>query len=298
MLSHIPLSDNATVQSSRVLYTAGEFAKKNLIYLQEAGTLTALRSHKSTRERLDSYLFFCVLSGNGRLNYDGKTYYLKAGDCVFLDCRLPYSHETDDDSLWQLVWIHFYGASASAIYEEYKKNGGKTVFNTSSAEYYLETQKRIAEESGKEAICRDTVIFGLLSGLISNIVSEGSSQTTKSSSKQLPLSVKDYLEARFAEKIALDDLANEFHINKFYLTRVFKAHFGQSISEYLMQRRITAAKSMLRFTDNTAENIALNCGINDAGYFCRLFKRLEGETPSEYRSRWNTANAQQIPENK
>ena len=289
MLSQIPLSDNATVQSSRVLYTASEFAKKNLIYLQEAGTLTALRSHKSTRERLNSYLFFCVLSGSGRLNYDGKTYYLKTGDCVFLDCRLPYSHETDNDSLWQLVWIHFYGAGLDAIYEEYKKNGGKTVFSSNSAEYYLETEKRIAEESSKEVLCRDTIIFGLLSGLISNVVSEGVGTLSKSSAKQLPLAVKEYLEAHFTEKVSLEGLANEFHINKFYLTRVFKANFGISITEYLMQQRITAAKSQLRFTDNTAESIAISCGINDAGYFCRLFKRIEGETPSEYRARWNTA---------
>lgn len=288
MLSQIPISDNATVQSSRVLYTAGEFAKKNLIFLQEAGTLTALRSHKSTRERLDSYLFFCVLSGNGKLNYDGKSYSLKKGDCVFLDCRHPYSHETDDDSLWQLVWIHFYGTPADAIYEEYRKNGGKTVFQSSSVEYYLETEKRIAEESGKEVLCRDTVIFGLLSELISKAVSEGTAQIAKPRQKNLPLAVKEHLDLKYAEKITLDDLSEQFHINKFYLTKLFRATFGQSISEYLIARRITVAKSMLRFTDYTAESIAISCGINDAGYFGRLFKRLEGETPGEYRSRWNS----------
>ena len=288
MLSNVPISNAATVQSDRVLYTAGEFAKKNLIFLQEAGTLTALRSHKSTRELLDSYLFFCVLSGNGRLYYEGKTYFLKEGDCVFLDCRHPYSHETDDDSLWQLAWLHFYGTPACAIYEEYKKNGGKTVFHTAYPQYYQEVEKQIAEECRTESLSRDTVIFGLLSHLISKAVHEGTTNALKNSHKELPNAVKEYLDSHFAEKLCLDALASEFHINKFYLTRLFKANFGQSITDYLNHRRIGEAKSMLRFTNGTAENIAINCGINDAGYFTRLFKKLEGETPTQYRARWTS----------
>lgn len=288
MLSHTPISSNATVQSNRVLYTAGEFAKKNLIYLQEAGTLTALRSHKSTRELLESYLFFCVLSGSGRLYYEGKTYYLKAGDCVFLDCRHPYSHETDDDSLWQLVWLHFYGAPACAIYEDYKQNGGKTVFHTEYAKHYLETEQQIAEECSTESLSRDIVIFGLLSLLLSKAVNEGTANKFNSSQKALPNTVKEYLDLHFAQKINLDALSEEFHINKFYLTRLFKNNFGQSITEYLNRQRISAAKSMLRFTNDTAEEVAIKCGINDAGYFSRLFKKLEGETPGQYRARWTS----------
>ena len=288
MLSNAPLSSNATVQSNRVLYTASEFAKQNLIFLQEAGTLRALRGHKSTREQLDSYLFFCVLSGSGKLYYEGKTYFLKEGDCVFLDCRHTYSHETNDDSLWQLVWLHFYGTPAEALYEEYKKNGGKTVFHTAYPQYYSEVEKHISDECAKDSVSRDITIFGLLSLLVSKATSEGTANTLKNSAKKLPSAVKEYLDSHYAEKISLDALANEFHINKFYLTRIFKANFGESITDYLNKQRINSAKAMLRFTNNTAENIAINCGINDAGYFTRLFKNLEGETPTQYRARWTS----------
>lgn len=288
MLSNAPLSSNATVQSNRVLYTASEFAKQNLIFLQEAGTLRALRGHKSTREQLDSYLFFCVLSGSGKLYYEGKTYFLKEGDCVFLDCRHTYSHETNDDSLWQLVWLHFYGTPAEALYEEYKKNGGKTVFHTAYPQYYSEVENHISDECAKDSVSRDITIFGLLSLLVSKATSEGTATTFKNSAKELPSAVKEYLDSHYAEKISLDALANEFHINKFYLTRIFKANFGESITDYLNKQRINSAKAMLRFTNNTAENIAVNCGINDAGYFTRLFKNLEGETPTQYRARWTS----------
>lgn len=98
--------------------------------------------------------------------------------------------------------------------------------------------------------------------------------------------IKEYLEHHFSEKITLDELAGMFFINKFYLTRIFKEQFGLSINSYLCQLRITHAKELLRFTSLPIEKIGLECGIPDANYFSRTFKKVEGMTPGEYRRRW------------
>ena len=78
----------------------------------------------------------------------------------------------------------------------------------------------------------------------------------------------------------MDHLSEKFYINKFYLTRVFKEQFGQSVTAYLVQLRITQAKRMLRFTDHNMEAIAQDCGLSDANYFARLFKKVEGISPA------------------
>ena len=70
------------------------------------------------------------------------------------------------------------------------------------------------------------------------------------------------------------------------VTRVFKEQFGLSVTSYLTQLRITQAKRLLRFTDKSVENVAQECGLNDANYFSRLFKKVEGTTPGEYRRQW------------
>ena len=75
------------VTSNRIIYTPSVFAKTNLIHLQEIGSLKAQKPHVSRRDNLASYLFFMVLSGSGTLEYDGVTYELKGGDCVFIDCK-------------------------------------------------------------------------------------------------------------------------------------------------------------------------------------------------------------------
>ena len=57
------------VRSDRVIYTPTLFAKEALLYLQEVGSLQALKPHQSHRESLDSFLFFVVKNGRGELQF-------------------------------------------------------------------------------------------------------------------------------------------------------------------------------------------------------------------------------------
>ena len=116
------LFDGSLVKSNRILYTPSDFAKANLIHLQEAGLLHAQRPHVSRRNNLSSYLFFIVLEGEGNLEYEGRTYSLVQGDCVFVDCHKPYAHICSE-SLWSLKWVHFYGPNMGGIYGKYVERG-------------------------------------------------------------------------------------------------------------------------------------------------------------------------------
>lgn len=78
---------NDMTSSKRYLHTPSEFARKKLIYVQETGKLKSIKPHVSSRSNLESYLFFTVVSGYGRVTYENKQYEIKAGDCAFIDCR-------------------------------------------------------------------------------------------------------------------------------------------------------------------------------------------------------------------
>lgn len=83
-----------SVHSDRILYTPSSFAKNNLFYLQETGTLAAQKTYVNHRKDLSSYLFFIVLKGSGTLRYQNVEYTLHTGDCVFLDCRQDHFHQS------------------------------------------------------------------------------------------------------------------------------------------------------------------------------------------------------------
>lgn len=97
--------------------------------------------------------------------------------------------------------------------------------------------------------------------------------------------VKEYLDENFREKITLDDLAARFFINKYYLLTLFKDRYGVTVNAYLNQMRVTWVKQQLRFTDRTAESLAAELQIEPA-YLSRLFKKVEGVSPSEFRKSW------------
>ena len=98
--------------------------------------------------------------------------------------------------------------------------------------------------------------------------------------------VKCYIDKHYADKITLDKLSDIFYIDKFYMSKKFKDIYGVTIISYLEEKRITKAKSLLRFTDMTIEEISIAVGINSASYFSRVFKRAEGIGPGKYRKLW------------
>ena len=97
---------------------------------------------------------------------------------------------------------------------------------------------------------------------------------------------KEYIYAHIKERITVEDLAQALGVSPSYLSRLFKEQYGVTLVTYLQQVRITHAKRMLRFTDKSIEEIGLECGIGELNYFSRVFKKLEGVSPSEFRRVW------------
>ena len=282
------LFHGSLVTTSRILYTPSAFARTSLIHLQETGFLEARKPHKSRRENLASCLFFQVLSGHGTLEYMGETFPLIAGDCAFLDCCRPYSHCTSDE-LWQLKWAHFYGPNMNSIYEKYAERGGRPCFHPADPSPYGRILDELYETASSEDHVRDMRIFEKLASLLTLLMEQSWNPENRrriTAKKQNLQNVKEYLDRHYMDRINLDDLAEKFYINKFYLARIFKEQFGVSINNYLLQIRITHAKQLLRFTDQTVEAIGRECGVEDANYFSRMFRKVEGISPGEFRRMW------------
>lgn len=275
------------VNTSRMIYTPSDFAKISLFHIQEIGSLQATKPHTSKRENLSSYLFFIVNSGSGTLIYNNKIYDLKKGDCVFIDCRHLYSHTTSDD-LWNLSWIHFDGPSIANIYQKYIERGGLPAFAPKSLYTYKELFTNLYDITLSSSYTKDMEINAKLAELFSLLMSDSwnPKEVQTDSKRTSMIKIKKYLDENYQKKITLDELAERYHINKYYLTRVFKEQFEMSIMDYLLTIRITEAKNLLRFTDKATKEIGLTCGIGDVYYFSRVFKKVEGITIREYRRQW------------
>lgn len=115
--------------SDRVLATPSSYAKKHYLYVQEIGTLTSMEPHVSSRENISSYLFLTVQKGEGYLTYRGRKHYIQAGDCVYINCRNQYAHESSAEHPWTLMWVHFNGNGADDFYQAYQGQDRSSIFH-------------------------------------------------------------------------------------------------------------------------------------------------------------------------
>lgn len=91
------------------------------------------------------------------------------------------------------------------------------------------------------------------------------------------------IESSLNTDITLGALAEQQGISQSYLSRLFKKETEMNITEYINQRRMEHAENLLLSTKLQIQTIAQHCGIMDVQYFSRLFKKIKGHSPVEYR---------------
>lgn len=121
----------------------------------------------------------------------------------------------------------------------------------------------------------------LLHYLLSEITWMRAKQT--STSMERAKLIKLYLERYTDHAVTLDELANVYHIDKSYVSRIFKAEFNITPGAYQLNFRINKARNMIRFTTLTLSEIAIQLGFSSLQDFSRTFRRLEGVPPSTLR---------------
>jgi AraC-like DNA-binding protein len=91
------------------------------------------------------------------------------------------------------------------------------------------------------------------------------------------------IEARYAERLHLIDLAAVVHLHPAYLATVFKRLTGVAPLHYLARYRLERARTLLLATDRPLEEVARRTGFYDAAHLIRAFRAVEGDSPGHFR---------------
>lgn len=94
-----------------------------------------------------------------------------------------------------------------------------------------------------------------------------------------------YISEHLAESLSLDTIAQELHISPSHLSRTFKKELSESLTEYINKARIEKAKLLLQSSDLLTYEVAEAVGYKDATYFSSIFRKYEGISPSEFKTR-------------
>jgi iron complex transport system substrate-binding protein len=92
-----------------------------------------------------------------------------------------------------------------------------------------------------------------------------------------------YIRENCRQSITLETIAGHFHYSTRYLTRVFKRRFGMTPNDYLTKTRMEWTRRLLAHTDASIREAAESVGYTDIYYFSKLFKKITGITPRQYK---------------
>lgn len=98
--------------------------------------------------------------------------------------------------------------------------------------------------------------------------------------------IRKYIEEKFSEQLSIEEVAEIFHINRYYLTHRFKRVTGYSPKQYVLLCRIAKARQLLTGSNISIMEIAGLCGFGDASNFSRQFRTETGYTPKEFRAKY------------
>ena len=138
------------------------------------------------------------------------------------------------------------------------------------------------KNTGYEDICQAYMEILIIRLMRSTSLSVQSEPQAISGNRQCA-AVRRYIDLHFKEPLTLEQLADDAHMNKYYLSHAFKREYGVSPINYMITRRVEESKYLLAETDLPMSQISQLLGFSSLSYFSQVFRRSQNISPMEYR---------------
>ena len=245
----------------------------------------------------DFYEIYFFISGNVEYSVEGKIYEMKKGDILLinpLELHQPRISADQDDYERIVLWISkqylFSLSSNDTSLTRCFDNTNPGHTNLLRLSYTAQEQLGImlgelSKEQNTESYAKDLACKAILLRILVELnrlsVSYGEKHETESSLSPFIMSVLDYINQHYCEKLSLSSIAKEFFVSKYYLSHSFNSVVGTSVHRYIILKRLIHAKQMLA-SGIKPTTVAANCGFTDYAGFYRAFTGEYGITPTEY----------------
>lgn len=225
-----------------------------------------------------------IVRGEGYVLIDGERFNVKAGDIIVANSETVHYTGSDNDMVYSAMIIN----SDFCLYADIDFTSVTFQSKISSERLERLFADVVAAYGEKGRMCqRARVQAALLHLLIElreyHISSQDNCKKLSNSYLQVKNTIQ-YIRENFAEKLTLDILAQNAHVDKYSLSRNFKTITGQTVVEYINNHRCDRAKELIR-EGATISEAAIACGFNNMSFFTKTFKTFTGKLPSEYKEK-------------
>lgn len=240
------------------------------------------------RGRLDYQLLY-IAAGKAHFHFDDKEQVVTAGHMVLYRPKEPQKYEYYGEDQTEVYWVHFTGGNVKNILRSYGLTDDKRVFYCSSG---LDYQNLFRTMINELQMCKVNYaemlemylrqIFIMLQRYFLNSLKTDNAHVVEEIDKATL-----YFNEHYSEDISIDEYAQNNHVSVSWFIRNFKQCTGSTPMQYILSKRIYNAEILLHDSTYNVTEIAEIVGYDNPLYFSRIFKKVKGISPSEYRKNIN-----------
>ena len=254
------------------------------LYVTDAGYFPNAQGHFIDRPKgTDTFIYFYCISGSGVVHICDACFSLTKNTAICIPKNTPHSYYADATDPWTILWAHFDGSDANF----YPLLDPQTVsfrskYSSNRMLYLFNQLFRVIESNYSTG--NFIYISHTLQMILSDTYFKNEEISDFDESNHILNTVIKFFNANIAKNPTLQDLCDEFHISKSYVSAVFKKNTKTSPINYFIGMKMKEACKLLRSTTYTVKIIAAELGYRDPYYFSNTFKKVVGVSPLEYRN--------------
>jgi len=232
---------------------------------------------------------FYIVGGKGQFLIQDQLYPVNANNLVIINPNITHTEDSLNAQPLEYIVLGIEGIEL-AVGEN--SNGHFCILDHFESLEVSTCLRNILREMemkspGYEDICQAFMEILIIRLMRSTGLSVPAEPQVSTANRQCT-AVRRYIDLHFKEPLTLDFLAEEAHMNKYYLSHTFKREYGVSPINYMITRRLEESKYLLAETDLSMSQIAQLLGFSSLSYFSQVFRRTQSVSPMEYRQ--NTRN--------
>lgn len=233
-------------------------------------------------------LFF-IVGGKGQFLINDQLYPVDVNNLVIINPNILHTEVSLNAQPLEYIVLGFEGI---ALANEDSSNDQFNILDHYESVEISGCLRNILREMeqknpGYEDVCQAYMEILIIRLMRTTALAVPTEPQTFSSNRQCA-AVRRYIDLHFKEALTLEQLAEEGHMNKYYLSHAFKREYGVSPINYMISRRIEESKYLLAETDLSMSQIAQLLGFSSLSYFSQVFRRTLGSSPMEYRQSTRT----------
>ncbi len=260
----------------------------SMLYIVDCGLYTEAEDHFCSRINgcEENILIFCV-KGEGWCIIDSERKAIKKNDFILIKGDTPHTYASSAQDPWSIYWLRFKGEKCALFNDAFNK-----VDNIASStpaqisdriSIFEDIMHNIQNGYSTDNLCYTSLCLWHLLGSF-RYTHQYCTKSTREADDPTQRAI-NFMKQNLDKSLTLHQIANNIKYSSSHFGALFLKSTGHSPIEYFNHLRIQEACNLLDFTPKAIKEIASIIGFNNQYYFSKVFSKVMGTTPSQYRKR-------------